>query len=78
MKILIIGASGHIGFTTAIYAKKRGYDIFATFNTPNNEKLLVLKKLGIKVFNCNVLNKIKENNTLLQDRKMYLCSCGFT
>jgi len=72
MKILILGASGHIGLTTAIYAKKKGYDVFATFNTPNNKKLLILKKFGIKVYNCNVLNKSKLKK-IIHSHKIQRC-----
>lgn len=68
MRILVIGVTGHIGLTTAIYAKNRRFKVFGTYNKTYKNKINLLNKNKIKLFKVNVKNKNVLKNIILKNK----------
>ena len=53
-KVLILGISGHIGYTTAIYLNNMGYKVVGTYNKNYPTRFINLKKHKIKIIKCKI------------------------
>ncbi|MBT3301191.1 MAG: NAD-dependent epimerase/dehydratase family protein, partial [Bacteroidetes bacterium] len=62
-KVVVTGASGHIGFHVAKELLSRGYDTTILIRR-ENLNVFKLKKLGAKTHNCDLLNPESYANQL--------------
>ena len=58
-KVLILGAGGHIGYTTAIYLNNLGYKVIGTYNKNHPKNFTIQDKKNIKLIQCKLSDKKK-------------------
>ena len=71
-KVLILGISGHIGYTTAIYLNNMGYKVVGTYNKNYPTRFINLKKHKIKIIKCKV-SETKKLDYIISKFKINKC-----